>query len=159
MKLTRANILNGISVLLALMFFYAAYSKLIDYDKSRQEMLNQVFPRAVAMVLLFLVPITELLIVVLLLFRHSRRWGLYGSLILLVAFSVYISVSMSGVFGRVPCSCGGILKHMGYWTHLAFNVFFIVLVVLGIALEKQWKPINRWLDFLNRKGGASKLRN
>lgn len=119
-------------------------------------MLNQVFPRAIALILVFLVPITELLIVGLLLFHRGRRWGLYGSLILLAVFSVYISISISGVFGRVPCSCGGILKHMGYWTHLAFNVFFIVLAVLGIALERQWKAINRWLDFLERKGGASK---
>ena len=143
--------MGGISAVLALMFFYAAYSKLLDYDTSRQEMLNQVFSRPVALVLVFLVPMSELLIVALLLFSSTRLWGLYGSLILLTAFSLYISISMSGVFGRVPCSCGGILKHMGYWTHLAFNFFFIVLAIMGIALERQWKAINRWFDFLGGK--------
>lgn len=143
--------MGGISAVLALMFFYAAYSKLLDYDTSRQEMLNQVFPRPVAMELTWMVPCIELLIVLALLFNSSRLIALYASAILLTAFSLYISISMSGVFGRVPCSCGGILKHMGYWTHLAFNVFFIVLAVLGIALERQWKAINRWFDFLGGK--------
>lgn len=149
----RENLLSGLSILLALMFFYAAFSKLLDYDKSRQEMLNQVFPRAVALVLTWLVPLLELVLVDLLLFRSTRLWGFYASAVLLILFSVYISVTMTGLFGRIPCSCGGILKHMSYWTHLGFNGFFIVMAVLGIALEKQWKLINRWSDFFNGRGG------
>lgn len=143
---------STIAVLLALLFLYAGMSKLLDYDKSKQEMLNQVFPRAVALQLVWLVPMVELVIMTGLLVNATRLMALWASALLLTAFSLYISITMSGVFGRVPCSCGGILKDMDYWTHLGFNIIFIVMAVLGIALEKQWKPINRWLDFFVGKG-------
>lgn len=148
------TIIRIICAALALLFFYAAVSKLINYDKSKQEMLNQVFPVAVALVLVWVVPVIELIIVVLLLFKPTSSTGLYFSAVLLAAFTIYIAITMSGLFGRIPCSCGGILRHMGYWTHMVFNVFFIVIAVLGIALEKQWEPINRWSNFLNRKEGT-----
>ncbi len=114
-------------------------------------MLNQIFPRAVSLVLVWVVPVAELMIVGLLFYKPSRLLGFYAALMLLFAFSLYISTTMTGVFGRVPCSCGGILKHMSYWTHLAFNFFFIVMAVLGIALEKRWKAINRWFHFFVRE--------
>jgi putative oxidoreductase len=137
---------------LALLFFYAATSKLMNYERSKVEMFKQIFPRNIAEVLVWAVPVTELLIMLGLLFNVSRLKALYASALLLTAFTLYIAITMSGVFGRIPCSCGGILKHMSYWVHLGFNLIFIVLAVLGIALEKQWKPMNRWLHFFKRKG-------
>ncbi|TCC99990.1 MauE/DoxX family redox-associated membrane protein [Pedobacter psychroterrae] len=152
-------IITVIATMLALLFLYAALSKLLDYDTSKREMLNQVFPRGISLILVWLVPVVELLIVQTLLFRSTRLMGMYFSSGLLILFSLYISITMSGAFGRIPCSCGGILKHMSYWTHLGFNVIFIVMAVLGIALEKQWNTVNRWFKFFNGRGGASKLSN
>lgn len=43
----KETLLKIISGLLAALFFYAALSKLLDYEKSRQEMLNQVFPASI----------------------------------------------------------------------------------------------------------------
>lgn len=149
--MNRDTILKIICAALALLFFYAALSKLIHYDKSKQEMLNQVFPVAVALVLVWLLPLIELMLVFMLLYKPTSLKGLYFSVSLLTAFTIYIAITMSGVFGRIPCSCGGILRHMGYWTHMVFNVFFIVIAVLGIALEKQWEPINRWFNSAKNK--------
>lgn len=153
----RAHTLSAIAIILSLMFFYAAYGKLINFEKSKQEMLNQIFPGDMALMLVWLVPFTELAIVVLLLIHSTRLKGFYASALLLTAFSLYISITMTGIFGRIPCSCGGILKHMSYWSHLIFNLIFIAMAVLGIAIEKQWKPIDRWFYFLEKKGGQSKL--
>ena len=143
-------ILKMSSAILALLFFYAAISKLVDYETSRQEMLNQVFSRSIALVLVWLVPFIELTIVGLLLLNSQRLKGFYTAFALLTLFSLYITITMSGAFGRIPCSCGGILKNMGYWTHFIFNLFFIALSVLGIALESQW-TIDRFTDFFKRK--------
>jgi putative oxidoreductase len=138
----------------ALLFFYAAGSKLMNYEQSKHEMFKQIFPRSVGVVLVVLVPVIELIVVLLLLVKATRLKGLYASLILLILFTLYIAIALSGIFGRKPCSCGGILKHLGYWTHLGFNLIFIVLAILGIALEKQWKPMNRWFHFVNGKEGT-----
>lgn len=127
-----------IAGLLAAMFFYAAISKLSDFETSKQEMINQVFSRPVALQLVWLVPLTELIICGLLLFNRTQLTGLYASFLLMGIFSIYISITMSGVFDEIPCSCGGILKDMGYGTHLVFNLFFLCVALLGITVKEQW---------------------
>jgi hypothetical protein len=146
----RETIALFITTVLALLFFYAAFIKLINYHESRQQMLNQVFSKAVALLLTWLVPVAELIIMGLLLIRQTRLKGLYASALLLLAFTIYIIVAMSGVFGHIPCSCGGVLENMSYQNHIWFNLFFMVLAVSGIALETPW-IINRVTNFLIRK--------
>ncbi|HMI05446.1 MAG TPA: MauE/DoxX family redox-associated membrane protein [Pedobacter sp.] len=151
--LTRERSIEGLAALLILLFFYAAVSKLANYEQSRNEMFKQIFPRGIAIVLAWLVPVTELIVVLLLLHKETRLKGLYASLILMIFFTLYIAIAMSGIFGHRPCSCGGILKNMGYREHLVFNLFFIVLAVIGIALEKGWASIHIWFHSVNRKEG------
>lgn len=143
-------VLKLLSGIIALLFFYAALSKLVDFEVSKHEMLKQVFSRDFALMLVWIVPLVELVIVALLLFNFTRLIGFYASLMLLSSFSIYIAITMSGTFGRIPCSCGGILKNMGYWTHLIVNLFFIVLAILGIATERRWIT-NRVFQLFKRK--------
>lgn len=146
--MNKENQLNSISGILAVLFFYAAVSKLMNYDQSKQEMLNQVFPRSIGEVLTWLVPTVELLLVGILLFTTTRLMGLWLSLILMIAFTLYIGIVMTGVFGRVPCSCGSLLKNMPYSIHLFFNIFFVALAGLGIYIEKRGRiKFNRWFHF------------
>ncbi|WP_052496198.1 MauE/DoxX family redox-associated membrane protein [Pedobacter lusitanus] len=132
----RENVLRIISAVIALLFFYTAISKLIELTQSKSEMINQVFPVAIALVLVWAVPLTELFVVGLLLYQPLRLKGFYASLILLSAFTIYIAITMTGTFGRIPCSCGGILKHMSYQTHLIFNLFFLIVTGAGIFIER-----------------------
>ncbi|SFH05190.1 MauE/DoxX family redox-associated membrane protein [Pedobacter insulae] len=139
----KETILKFISGLIAALFFYAAFSKLIDYDKSVGEMRNQIFSATIANLLTWLIPTIEVTLTFLLLFPNTRKIALWASLFLLSAFTLYIGVVMTGVFGRIPCSCGGILKNMSYGTHLIFNLFFVSLAVLGLAIENGWILYNR----------------
>jgi len=129
-------ILQGIATAIALLFCYAALSKLTDFARSKSEMLNQVFPEPIALILVWMIPAIELFIVSLLLYKPLRVTGFYASFILLALFTIYIAIVMTGVFGRIPCSCGGILKHMSYSVHLIFNVFFLLLALTGILLKR-----------------------
>ncbi|MDR6786466.1 putative oxidoreductase [Pedobacter africanus] len=134
------NILIDIcTLLLVLLFTYAAASKLLDYDQSKLQMTKQLIPAGTAPVLTWLVPVAELLVVGLLLFKRTRLVGLYASAVLMAMFSVYIAVAMSGWFGRRPCSCGGILSNMGYWEHLLFNVLFVGVAVTAIVMSREVK--------------------
>lgn len=147
--------LKIIATLIAVMLFYAAASKLVDYDRSKEEMMNQVFPREIALVLVWAIPSVELLIVALLLFQGTRLMGLFAANGLLLAFSCYIVIAMTGAFGKIPCSCGGILENMSYGTHLLFNMFFMLLGLYGIALEKGW--IDQKIITLEKKGDLPKI--
>lgn len=123
--------------LLVLMFTYAAASKLADIDKFRGQLYLQPFPHAFGDVLVFLLPGVELAIVALLLTDHSRRAGLIASLALLTAFTIYISMGLLHVWKRVPCSCGGILEHMSWAQHLAFNWAFMIINILALVFYRR----------------------
>ncbi|WP_276360189.1 MauE/DoxX family redox-associated membrane protein [Daejeonella sp. H1SJ63] len=120
-----------ISCLLILLWVYAATSKLINYEQSRMQMMNQVFPDSINGILLWAVPLIELLISGLLLFHGTRKVGLFLSAILLFLFSGYVLLVMLNVFGRIPCSCGGIIAKLGWGQHLVFNLIFLGLALIG----------------------------
>jgi len=124
-----------IAVAIAIMLGYAAISKLLDYSHTKSEMMNQIFPRSIALQLAWLVPLIELIICGLLLFKSTQLIGFCAAALLMTIFSLYISITMTGIFGRIPCSCGGILGNMGYHLHLLFNLFFLLLSLAGIAIK------------------------
>ena len=133
-----------ISGFIAALFFYAAFSKLMDFEKSIGEMRNQILPTALAAILVWLIPVIELSLIPFLLIRNTRKKALLAALILLSCFTIYIGTIMTGIFGRIPCSCGGILKNMSYGTHLIFNIFFICAAAIGLAIDNNGKINNKW---------------
>jgi hypothetical protein len=116
-------------LLLIILFIYAAVSKLLVLQDFKQQLYNQSFPHWMAGILLYTLIPVELLAVGLLSFPKTQQAGLVISSLLLAAFSGYIALILLHFWQRVPCSCGGILRQMGWGTHLLFNCFF-----LGIAL-------------------------
>lgn len=122
---------------LLLLWAYAAASKLLDMDASRAEMLNQVFPKSLALALTWIVPLTELLIIGLLAGAGTRLFGLLFSVILLALFTIYILLVISNAFGFIPCSCAGINKHLDWNAQLIFNAVMLLLAVAGLKYE--WK--------------------
>ena len=129
---TRTTFVNTVSLLLILLFVYAAASKLLDMEKfdvqTRQSPLLSSYTRLV----IWLVPLTELVIVALLSAPSTRRIGLLLSCVLMNLFSGYISILLA-FSPNVPCSCGGILEKMSWQQHLYFN-----LVFAGLALMALW---------------------
>lgn len=131
-----------ISCLLILLWVYAAVSKLINYEQSRMQMMNQVFPASINEILLWAVPLLELLISGLLLFHGTRKVGLLLSAILLFLFSGYVLLVMLNVFGRIPCSCGGVISKLNWEQHLVFNLVFLLLALLGFGIELKERRCN-----------------
>lgn len=133
--MNKPSAVSLISGLLTFLWVYAAMSKLLNIEQSRMQMMNQVFPATINAVLLWVIPITELLIAGLLLFSKSRIAGLILSAILLFLFSGYVLLVMLNVFGRIPCSCGGIIAKLSWGQHLVFNLVFLALAILGLGIE------------------------
>ena len=147
-----------ISLLFILLWSYAAFSKLVVLEKSRSEMMNQIFPIWMAEKMYWLIPSIELGICTMLIFTKTRLSGLYASLLLMSTFSLYIGITMTGAFGRIPCSCGGILSNLSYGTHLIFNLFFVVLALVAIFLYKS-SQLNFnffYVKFFKKEGGYMK---
>ncbi|MCW3118108.1 MAG: hypothetical protein JWM28_2190 [Chitinophagaceae bacterium] len=129
--------LDIISFLLILLFIYTAVSKLIDFNQFKGQMYNQTLPRAVAKLLIWTLPEIEILTGLLLLFEKTKPYGFYLSLILMILFTGYIILVVLNYFGRVPCSCGGVIKYLGWKLHLIFNLFFLLLSILAIFITNR----------------------
>jgi hypothetical protein len=133
----RSDIPDLISFILILMFTYAAVSKLFTFSSFKIQMLVQPVPRWSVNFLIVAVPVAEIITVVLLLFKKTKQWGLYVSAILMLAFSIYVCLAMTGIFGNIPCSCGGIIQHLHWPGHFIFNLIFLTISLYGIYLDQK----------------------
>lgn len=132
-------LLDIIVFLLVLLWVYTATSKLMDIAGFKEQLYNQAFSRTIAQILLWLIPSTELTAAILLLFAKTRLAGILLSFFLMSLFTGYIVLVLAGYYDRVPCSCGGVLKILGWTAHLWFNSFFLFISGLSIPLYKKIK--------------------
>lgn len=146
MKLTikmQKVILELICLLYILLFVYAAVSKLMDFENFQVELGQSPLLSAFAGWVSWVVPISELIIALLLVFPRFRLIGLFAAFSLMVMFTTYIIIILN-FSSFVPCSCGGILEEMGWTEHLLFNIVFILLALLGLFLGS--KQSNNWMQ-------------
>ena len=121
-----------ISCMLILLWVYAATSKLISFERSKWEMMNQPLDPWFEKVLVWAVPLIELTTAVLLIYERTRLKGIILSAFLLLSFSIYITLIKLNYFGFIPCSCGGILRSLSWTQHLLFNLFFLTLSLTAL---------------------------
>lgn len=128
--------IRSIALALLVLLLYAALSKLLDYEKFQSQLANQVFPVWSVPILVWLIPVVELLTAILLASCRLRVWGLYCSALVMCVFTLYMGLVLLNVFDRVPCNCGGVFQSMGFASHFVFNLFFLILSITGIYLSK-----------------------
>ena len=121
-----------ISALLTVLFVYTASSKLMDFTTFQQQMINQPIPKFLGMGLAWTLPPIELITGIMLVIPVWRKWGLILSFLLMLAFTGYIGLVWLNAFERVPCSCGGVLRRLGWGQHLVFNLMFLLLATAGL---------------------------
>jgi len=142
----KALTIEIITAAFVILFVYAALTKLLDYDKSRLQLGQSPVLTQFAGIVVWLVPVVELLIALLLSTIRFRLLGLYASFTLMVMFTAYIVV-ITRFSDYVPCSCGGVLEKLTWNQHLVFNIVFVVLGAISILLYPQdillqWKQGN-----------------
>lgn len=135
------------SSLLILLFTYTAISKLTDYANFVRFIDESSPIHKGADTIGWLLPVTELVVVLLLFFERTRRAGLYVSLLLLVLFTLFLLYMVLFV-ADLPCSCGGVLRKMSWQQHIWFNLFFILINLIALGPER----IYRFINFLRKQG-------
>jgi len=130
----KKTLIGGISYALFFLFVYASASKLMAFDYYLQDLKRSPLLRSYAVPLAIAVPVSELVVAVLLLPNGTRRYGLVGAVILMAFFTVYV-VYVLGFTTERPCTCGGIIRELTWPQHLAFNISFLLLAVLGVCMQ------------------------
>lgn len=133
MKSRQGKFAAYISYFFILLFCYAGYSKRLDFENFQVQIAQSPLLSAYAGFVSYAVIVAELLIIVLLLIPRSRIAGLYASLAIMTAFTIYIYLILN-YSDFIPCSCGGILEKMGWIEHLVFNLACVVIAGAGILL-------------------------
>ena len=131
----------AISILCAILFIYAATSKLWDFQQFKVELGQSPVLTAYAEWVAWSVPLTEYALSVLLLIDTTRQKALFGFLGLMTMFTTYIVIVLN-FSDYVPCSCGGVLENMGWTEHLVFNLFFVALAIIAI-LQLESRSVNK----------------
>lgn len=133
----RKIVIELLSSLLILLFVYTSVSKWLAFKKFIGEMNNQPFPNWMTPILVWTLPAAEVLIAGLLMFDRTQLIGFRASLILMLLFTVYTVLVLLKVFGRTPCSCGGVIEQLSWGQHLFFNLFFVGVALTGIWLKRK----------------------
>ncbi len=127
-----ANIICGIFIIL---FTYTAVNKLIDYQTFRIALVQSPILEHYAGFMMMALPVVELLVVILLAIATTRCLGLFASLILMTAFTLYISYLMFFA-SELPCNCGGIMRALSWKQHLILNIILIALAIWALLITR-----------------------
>jgi uncharacterized membrane protein YphA (DoxX/SURF4 family) len=137
----RNNIVSIICCLYALLFTYAATSKLLDFENFRIQLGQSPILSSFASWILFAVPAVEILIAILLLVRNCRLLGLFAAYTLMILFTAYIYIILN-YSAFVPCSCGGVIQKLSWGQHIIFNICFILLAGIAVILFSDNNTLN-----------------
>jgi uncharacterized membrane protein YphA (DoxX/SURF4 family) len=133
-EMKRKIAIEIIAFLFILLFTYASFNKLLDYQKFTIQIGQSPLLTGFGGSIPWMVITVELLIAVLLAIPRFRLFAFFGAFSLMVMFTAYI-VAILNFSSYIPCSCGGVLAKLGWTEHLYFNSVFAVLGLAGIVLE------------------------
>ncbi|QNK61109.1 hypothetical protein H7F33_11005 [Pedobacter sp. PAMC26386] len=131
-------ILSGLTYIIIALFIllwaYASIPKFRNIRYFKEVMESQAIPKWMAQLLTWLLPITELSIIGLLIFEKTRLIGMYATLIMMLAFTVYVGGIMFHVYNKYPCPCGGLFTRIGWRKHFKLNLILSALALIGVLL-------------------------
>jgi hypothetical protein len=136
--MTKSHLIDIVSILLIILFVYAAVSKLTEFENFNIQLAKSPLFIGFYRIVAVLIPAIEILIALSLAFPGSRLIGLYASFDLMLIFTLYI-VSITRFSEYIPCSCGGVIGKLSWNEHLVFNIIFIFISLAGILLAPEAK--------------------
>ncbi|PIV93659.1 MAG: hypothetical protein COW44_08355 [Flavobacteriaceae bacterium CG17_big_fil_post_rev_8_21_14_2_50_33_15] len=129
-----------IGLLFILLFVYAASSKLLAFQQFETQLVKSPFFSAYAHWMVWMIPLSELSVVVLFLFQKYLLLAFYSSLFIMTLFSLYIYLVLN-FSDSIPCACGGFLSNLGWREHFIFNMVFIILALIGVITTHKQRLI------------------
>lgn len=123
-----------------LLFAYSGAVKFASFAVFKIQLHRQPFPDIVSNILVWALPIIEILVALLIALPQTWKKGLQAAFGLMVAFTIYTGLAASGIFRYVPCACGGFIQGFTWWQHLLFNTVLAAILAIGlINLNREYK--------------------
>jgi len=132
----RKFLIEAISALFILLFAYTALNKSFNINGTAIVIKRTTFLKDLSEGIAWGIVALEYLISIFLLIPSLRKVGLYGSVLLMATFTVYISAMLISK-SKLPCSCGGVISSLSWTQHLILNILLTLLAILGVGLYKR----------------------
>lgn len=132
---------NSIHIFMIIFWLFVATDKLWNLEAFHSALLKQPFPSLWADTLYWSLPIGELIIGLLFIGQY-RRWAYLLSAILLLIFSIYMSLGVMGLYSKLPCGCASVFNELSWHWHLIVNIILFSLSILGWYLTGPTNPID-----------------
>lgn len=139
-------ILVAITVILLTLWVPTSLNKILDFESFKHNVYNQPFNKNIVKVIIYSIPLLEIITAVFIVIPKYRLRGFILSTILMCIFTIYIAAALLNVWDKFPCGCGLIITGMTWHEHLWFNLFFLILSVTA------W-----YIQFSHQKISTSKL--
>lgn len=129
-----------VSLLLILLLAYTGLTKLLEGKMFYNTIRNSpIFGgETIAAIAAIVIPVSEIVVALLIVWRRTRLLGLYAALVLMLIFAGY-TVSLLFFAPSLPCSCGGIISLLSWKQHLILVLVFLFLIILSIVCLKPVK--------------------
>ncbi|MDO6602103.1 MauE/DoxX family redox-associated membrane protein [Arenibacter palladensis] len=129
----RETIVQTACLLFIILFTYAGLTKLLEghlfYDSIRNSPI--LGGKAMASLASWALPLSELAVALLLIWKKTRLIGLYGAAVLMLLFTGYTLAIVFFAPYR-PCSCGGVISLLSWEQHLVLNAILLLLALMAI---------------------------
>lgn len=113
--------------------------KLIDTTSFGTAMFKSPVLRPYVNELAYIIPISEIVVCLLLVFTRTKKTGYYLSLFLLALFTAYVVYILGAYANNLPCVCGGVISLLSWKQHLLLNIFFTLITIRAIYLTRKQK--------------------
>ena len=148
MKNFQIYCITAVSYFFAILFIYASVSKVLDLENFQSQIAQSPLLSVYAGSISYFTIVIEFIAVFFLMIPAKRILGLYFSLGLMSAFTMYIYLILE-YSEFVPCSCGGILENMGWKSHLIFNGICVIIAGFAIVLAERHQG-QKAIKFISR---------
>lgn len=137
----KSNLLLDVLIaLFVLLFVYTASAKLMNFGDHVKAMHNQPLAGWLINILIYAIPIIEILVVALLLRETTKLVGLYIFTTSMIFFTGYVALVLSNHYARIPCSCVGLMKQLNWHAHLSINIVFTCMGLITIYMTRKRRP-------------------
>ncbi|MDA3615942.1 MauE/DoxX family redox-associated membrane protein [Polluticaenibacter yanchengensis] len=150
------SLLFIILFILLVLWIPVTIDKVSNFASFKYSILQQPFPDWLGLILIYSLPIVELIIVICLVIEKFRKIGLLISSLLMAVFSGYIGIGLLGYWEKLPCGCGSVISGMTWKQHFFFNLTFLLISGLGLYLWYKLRHRNAGREPI--EGGSAKRR-
>ncbi|MGE9310804.1 MauE/DoxX family redox-associated membrane protein [Niabella sp. CJ426] len=149
-NIKQQRVIIALTIFLLAMWIPVVIDKWTHFELFKSGMMNQPMPGQLNRFLVYLLPAFESLTVLLLIIGRTRMLGLWFSLVLMFLFTGYVGLALIGIWEKLPCSCGSVIKSLSWKQHFIFNLSFLILSAYG--LKKSYQNKAPYISDTERQG-------